>query len=247
MASAEASTAIRLLLASSSRVHGSGWLDPCADEIRAFLAAGRVRRALFVPHALKDRDAYAKKARERLTAIGLELDSLHEAPAGANGAREAVAHANAFVVGGGNTFRLLLEMHALRVLEPMRARIEAGTPYVGWSAGSNLACPTIRTTNDMPIVEPPTLTALGVLPFQLNPHYVDADPASKHMGETREERIAEFHEENAAPVLGLREGAILRRKGSELVVKGVAGARLFRRGRPPEEIAIGARLDGLLS
>ncbi len=233
---------IRLLLASSSRVHGSGWLDPCADEIREFLAAGRVNRALFVPHALKDRDAYAAKARQRLAAIGIELDSLHEA----RDAVEAVARADAFLVGGGNTFRLLAAMHDLRALEPMRSRIETGAPYVGWSAGSNLACPTIRTTNDMPIVEPPSLTALGVLPFQLNPHYVDADPASKHMGETREERIAEFHEENAVPVLGLREGAILRREGSSLALKGVAGARLFRRGRPPEEIVLGAGLDALL-
>ena len=224
-------------------MHGSGWLDPCADEIRDFLAAGRVKRALFVPHALRDRDAYAKKARERLASIGLELESLHEV----RDPREAAGRADAFVVGGGNTFRLLLEMHALRALEPMRARIEAGAPYVGWSAGSNLACPTIRTTNDMPIVEPPSLAALGVLPFQLNPHYVDPDPASKHMGETREERIAEFHEENTVPVLGLREGAMLRREGSELVLKGVAGARLFRRGRPAEELASGARIDALLA
>jgi dipeptidase E len=231
----------RLLLVSSSRVHGQGWLDACADEIRDFL--GGIRRALFVPHALKDRDGYAKKARERLAKIGLELDSLHEA----NDAREAVLRAQAFLVGGGNTFRLLAEMYALGVLEPMRARIEAGVPYIGWSAGSNLACPTIRTTNDMPIVEPPSLAALGVLPFQLNPHYVDPDPSSKHMGETREERIAEFHEENTVPVLGLREGGILRREGSSLVLAGVAGARLFRRGKPAEEHAVGARLDALLT
>jgi len=220
-------------------VHGSGWLDPCADEIGEFLSAGRVKRALFVPHALKDRDAYAKKARERLAAIGIELDLLHEAPGGANGAREAVVRAAAFVVGGGNTFRLLLEMHALRVLEPIRARIEAGAPYVGWSAGSNLACPTIRTTNDMPIVEPPSLAALGVLPFQLNPHYVDADPASKHMGETREERIAEFHEENSVPVLGLREGTMLSVENGAIALQGEKPARIFRRGAEPVEVPPG--------
>jgi dipeptidase E len=231
---------IRLLLVSSSRVHGSGWLDACADDIREFL--GGVKRALFVPHALRDRDAYAKKARERLSAIGLELDSLHEA----KDPREAVRLAQAFLVGGGNTFRLLAQMYALGVIEPLRARIEAGIPYVGWSAGSNLACPTIRTTNDMPIVEPPSLAALGVLPFQLNPHYVDADPGSKHMGETREERIAEFHEENTVPVLGLREGGILRREGSALTLDGVAGARLFRRGAPADELAVGTKLDALL-
>jgi dipeptidase E len=239
---------IRLLLISSSRVHGREWLDVCAEEIRDFLGAG-LRRAVFVPHALRDREGYARKARERLhrpdLLPGLELDSLHGV-ASAREARDAILGAEALVVGGGNTFRLLASMHALDLLGTIRARVEAGFPYVGWSAGTNLACPTIRTTNDMPIVEPPTLRALGLLPFQINPHYVDADSASKHMGETREERIAEFHEENEVPVLGLREGGILRREGSALRLAGVAGARLFRRGKQPEERPVGTRLDDLL-
>ena len=119
-------------------------------------------------------------------------------------------------------------------------------PYIGSSAGSNVAGVTIRSTNDMPVVEPPSLTALGIVPFCMNPHYLDPDPASTHMGETREERIAQFHEENEEPVVGLREGAILRVEGASVSLRGIARMRLFRRGRPPEEFEPGARLDFLL-
>lgn len=233
---------IRLLLISSSRVHGGGWLDPFVGEIDAFLGR-EIRRALFVPFALADHDGYHRKARERFAAIGVELDSLHEP----GDAREKVRRAQAVVVGGGNTFRLLATLQERGLLDGIAERARAGVPFVGWSAGSNLACPTIRTTNDMPIVEPKSFRALGLLPFQINPHFVDADPASKHMGETREQRIEEFLEENDVPVLGLREGAFLRREGSSLHLGGVAGGRLFRRGAPTEEVAVGARLDHLLA
>ena len=120
-------------------------------------------------------------------------------------------------------------------------------PYLGASAGSNVACPTIRTTNDMPILAPRGLDALGLIPFQINAHYVDADPASTHQGETREERLREFHEENETPVLALREGAIVRVEGSSARLDGLAGARLFRRGRQPESFEPGASLGFLLS
>ena len=116
-------------------------------------------------------------------------------------------------------------------------------PYVGSSAGSNVAGVTIRSTNDMPVVEPPSLTALGIVPFCINPHYLDPDPASTHMGETRDERIAQFHEENEEPVVGLREGAILRVEGATVSLRGIARMRLFRRGERPEEFESGARLD----
>jgi dipeptidase E len=234
----------RLLLISSSKVHGSGWLDTCAGEIDRFLGP-RVRRALFVPWAVADAAELARRARERLGAIGLELDSLHEVACGP-AAREAVEAAAAFVVSGGNTFRLLAALHESGLVDAIARRVAAGVPYVGWSAGSVVACPTIRTTNDMPIVEPPTFSALGLVPFQINAHYVDADPGSKHMGETREQRLAEFHEENDVPVVALREGAMLRRESASLELRGVAGARLFRRGAPAEELPLGARLDGLL-
>ena len=235
----------RLLLISSSRVHGSGWLDACAGEIDGFLGKG-LRRALFVPWAVADHADLARRARERLGEIGLALDSLHECACGP-AARDAVEGAAAIVVSGGNTFRLLAALHESGLAEAIARRVEAGAPYVGWSAGSVVACPTIRTTNDMPIVEPPTLAALGLVPFQINAHYVDADPGSKHMGETREQRLAEFHEENEAPVVALREGAMLRREGSSLELRGVAGGRIFRRGAAAEEVPVGARLDGLLS
>jgi dipeptidase E len=233
---------IRLLLISSSRVHGGGWLDLFVGEIDAFLGP-RIRRALFVPFALADHAGYHRKARDRFAAIGVELDSLHEP----GDAREKVAGAQAIVVGGGNTFRLLAALQERGLLDSIGERARAGMPFIGWSAGSNLACPTIRTTNDMPIVEPKSLRALGLLPFQINPHYIDADPSSTHMGETREQRIEEFLEENDVPVLGLREGAFLRREGPSLHLGGAAGARLFRRGRKPEEHAVGAKLDALLA
>ena len=120
-------------------------------------------------------------------------------------------------------------------------------PYTGASAGSNLACPTVRTTNDMPIVEPPSLAALGLVPFQINPHYLDPAAGSTHMGETREARIREFHEENETPVVGLREGAILRVFGDSVLLKGVAGARIFRRGEEPVEVAPGSEIGPLLA
>jgi dipeptidase E len=175
--------------------------------------------------------------------MGYAIDAVHEADDPAR----AVEQAEAVFVGGGNTFRLLLELYRRGLIEPIRRRVAAGMPYLGTSAGSNVACITIKTTNDMPIVEPPSLTALGLVPFNINPHYLDPDPDSTHMGETRETRIHEFHEENEPPVLGLREGAMLRVEASRATLRGRIGARLFRRGAPPEEMLPGASLDFLLS
>ena len=158
-----------------------------------------------------------------------------------------VEAAEAVFAGGGNTFRLLAKLYRLDLLAALRARALAGMPYLGASAGSNLACPTVRTTNDMPIVEPPSLTALGLVPFQINPHYQDPDPASTHQGETREQRIREYHEENELPVVGLREGAMLAVEGDRMTLLGSTRARLFRRGAEPEEFAPGADLSFLLA
>jgi len=226
---------------SASTVHGTGYLDHAEAEIRG--ALGSLPRVLFVPHALKDMDAYAAKARARFAAMGYAFDSLHDAPS----PRGALLEAPAVFVGGGNTFRLLAEMCRLGTMDVLRRRVAEGMPYVGASAGSNLACPTIKTTNDMPIVEPPSLEALGLVPFQINAHYVDADPASSHMGETREERLRQFHEENEVPVVGLREGAILRVEGDRVLLRGTAGARIFRRGRDPVEASPGASIEALLT
>ena len=157
----------------------------------------------------------------------------------------AVERAEALFIGGGNTFRLLDALWRHALIEPIRRRVQAGMPYVGTSAGSNVACPSIRTTNDMPIVQPPSFAALNLVPFNINPHYQDPIPGSTHMGETREQRIAEFHEENAPPVVGLREGAWLLVEDSTVVLSGSTGARLFRRGEAPAEFATGSRLDFL--
>jgi dipeptidase E len=230
----------RLLLASSSNLHGTGYLDHCEPWLRRLFAG--VRRVAFVPYALADRDAYAAKARARFADFGLELESLHAA----RDARAAAAAAAAFFVGGGNTFRLIDALQREGLLEAIAARVRAGAPYLGTSAGSNAACPTLKTTNDMPIVEPASFAALDLVPFQINAHYLDPDPGSTHKGETREQRIAEFHEENTTPVIGLREGAMLDVDGARMTLAGLRGARLFRRGRAPEEFEPGAELSFLL-
>ena len=230
----------RLLLVSSSRVHGSGYLDHCESHLRELFAGAR--RVLFVPHALADHDAYAGTARRRFEAMGFALDSIHEA----EDPRRAVDQAEGVFIGGGNTFRLLHALYSLDLLEPLRRRAGEGMPYMGTSAGSNVACATIMTTNDMPIIYPPSFEALGLVPFNINPHYLDPDPASTHKGETRETRIREFHEVNAAPVVGLREGAMLRVRGSGMVLLGAVGGKLFRQGREPQEIVDGQALSALL-
>jgi dipeptidase E len=225
-----------LLLVSTSTTFGTGYLDHCAAAMAETLAG--VARLLFVPYALHDRDAYAAKARDRFAAMGFALDSLHEAADPV----AAVDRAEAIFVGGGNTFRLVDALQRNGLIEPIRRRALAGMPYIGASAGSNIACPTLMTTNDMPIVEPPSFETLALVPFQINPHYVDPDPFSKHMGETRETRIREYLEENDRVVVGLREGAMIRVRGERATLLGSAGARVFRRGRDPEELPAGADL-----
>ena len=231
----------RLLLISNSTNHGQGYLDHVLSEIDGFL--GPVRRLVFVPFALKDRAGYGALVRERLAVIGVQTTILTADDAGQRAAREA----EAVFTGGGNTFRLLKTLQDSDLLPILRERALAGMPYLGASAGSNIAAPTIRTTNDMPIVEPSSFAALGLVPFQLNPHYLDPDPGSTHMGETREERLRQFHEENEVPVVGLREGAWIRIEGYRAVLGGAGGARIFRRGRDPEERGTGESLDDLLN
>jgi dipeptidase E len=228
---------MRLLLISNSTLHGSGYLDHAEPEIRDFL--DDLKHVLFVPFALFDRDKYAATARARFEKMGYELTSIHTA----SDPVQAVKETDAMFIGGGNTFRLLKTLYEFDLLDVIRERINAGMPYIGSSAGSNMACPTIRTTNDMPIVQPPSFNAIGLVSFQINPHYLDPDPNSKHMGETREERIIQFLEENDTPVVGLREGAILRVENGEITLRGSTGARIFRRGFEPVEMLPGAKLD----
>ncbi len=230
----------RLVLVSTSTVFGTRYLEHAYPELRDGM--GGVGRVLFIPYALKDRDGYAAKARGAFAEMGYGLVSLHEA----SDPRQAIEDAEAVFCGGGNTFRLLKTLQELGLVALIRRRVLDGMVYAGASAGSNLACPTIRTTNDMPIVEPASLDALGLVRFQINPHYVDPAPGSTHMGETRETRIREFHEENDTPVVGLREGAILRVEGPSVLLKGVAGARVFRRGEDPVEVAPVAEISSLV-
>jgi dipeptidase E len=226
----------RLLLISSSTVAGTGYLDHAQSEIRDHLRG--VDRILFIPYALANYDAYFAKARERFVLMGLDLASIHVAP----DPRRAVSDASAIFIGGGNTFRLLKALYDHDLLDPIRERVGAGIPYMGASAGSNVAGPTIRTTNDMPIVEPPSLAALNLFPYQINPHYLDPDPTSTHMGETREERLLQYLEENETPVVAIREGSYLRVQNGEIWLKGRA-ARIFCRGQAPYELNPPARIE----
>lgn len=230
----------RVLLISNSTLYGSGYLDHAETEIRNFL--GDVKRVLFVPYALFDRDKYAATAQARFQKMGYGLTSVHTA----DDQIAAVNETEAIFIGGGNTFRLLKALYDVELIEPIRNRVLNSMPYIGSSAGSNVAAPTIKTTNDMPIVQPPSFDALGLVSFQINPHYLDPDPNSKHMGETREERIVQFLEENDTPVVGLREGAMLRIENGETILSGSSGARIFRKGVEPLEASPGTRLDNLL-
>lgn len=231
----------RVLLISNSTHYGSGYLDHAEIEIRDFL--GSVKEILFVPFALYDRDAYTRQARDRFAIMGYRLTSVH----GSSNLERAVTDAESVFIGGGNTFRLLKALYDNNLLLPIRARVEAGMPYIGSSAGSNVAGPTIKTTKDMPIVQPPSFDAIHLVNFQISPHYQDPDPASTHMGETQEERIRQFHEENDIPVVGLREGTMVRIENGSGTLKGVAAARIFRKGQDPVEVKPGYRLDDLIS
>ena len=231
----------RVLLISNSTLYGSGYLDHAETQIREFL--GELKSVLFVPFALYDRDAYAELARQRFKAMGYDLQSVHQV----EDAPRSVDEAEAVFIGGGNTFRLLKALYDFELLLPIRRRVLSGMPYIGSSAGSNVSCPTIKTTKDMPIVEPPSFTALNLVHFQISPHYQDPDPNSTHMGETQEERIIQFLEENETHVVGLREGAMLHIKGSSIELRGTSGARIFRRDHPPVETEPGAELWDLLS
>ena len=230
-----------LLLLSNSRFPGLGFLEHADDALREITRGHR--RVLFVPFASRQPDAYTGVMRAALGALGLAVAGLHEETDPVS----AIRAAEVIFTGGGNSFRLLATMRGLGLLEPVRRAAAEGVPYLGASAGANLACPTIRTTNDMPIVEPGSLGALGLIPFQLNPHYLDPDPGSTHQGETRQRRIEEFLEDNDVPVLALEEGAWLRVSGASAVVSGRNSGRLFRRADSATEIPAGTDVSFLLA
>jgi len=220
-------------------------IQPLATAMRTFF--GPVRRLLFVPYALADHDGYVRTMQERGIDAGYELDGLHRH---ADPVR-AVQDAEGVFVGGGNTFRLLDRLYRFGLVDALRERVRVGLPYLGVSAGCNVACPTIKTTNDMPIVQPPTLDALALVPFQVNPHYVfgsmyvkEGDGFIPHFGETRDDRLREFHEDNDTPVIGLWEGGILHVEGGRVGLS-AAPARVFRKGHEPIDVTPGTDLAPL--
>lgn len=230
-----------LMLLSTSKLFGGRYLDFALGAVTELLR-GR-GRLVFVPYALRDHAGYTASVRAALEPAGVEVTGLNEVAVPA----DAVRTAGAVFIGGGNSFRLLRALQDQGLIDAIRQRVRDGMPYMGSSAGTNMACPSLRTTNDMPIVQPASFAALNLIPFQINPHYQDPDPGSRHMGETREDRITEFLEENDVPVLGLREGSWLRVTGDTAALGGVAGARLFSRGGPPAELAPGDDVSHLLA
>ena len=223
-----------ILLVSTSTTHGTGYLEHCQQEIKELL--GDRKSILFIPYARPggiSHTDYTAKAREAFEAMGIQLSGVHEAESPV----AAVEQAEAVCIGGGNTFLLLRQLYANKLIEPLQKRVEQGMPYMGTSAGTNVAGKTIGTTNDMPIVFPKSFDALQLVPFNINPHYLDPLPNTTHMGETRETRIQEFHIHNRQPVVGLREGSMLRIKGHEIKLLGPHPARVFLQGQPAMEFA----------
>lgn len=234
---------MRLLLISNSTNPGEAYLDYPKQNIRDFLGKNPVR-ALFIPYAAVtfSYDEYEKRVSERFREIGHDIVSIHHF----SEASEAVKNADAIVVGGGNTWKLLKMIREYRLIEPVREKVLSGTPYIGWSAGSNVACPTIRTTNDMPVTEPDSFSSFSLIPFQINPHYLDSNPDG-HAGETREQRIEEFITLNPdIYVAGLREGTMLRFENGRLRLAGPRKVRIFKFGKQPSELSSEDDLSFLL-
>jgi dipeptidase E len=226
----------RLLLMSSSRKGDGEYLEHADEQFRTFLR-GAVGRVLFIPYAAVTYGfgEYEGRVAGVFARLGVEAVSIHRFP----DARRAVEQAEAIVVGGGNTFVLLQRLYASGLVEAVRERVEAGTPYIGWSAGTNVACPTIRTTNDMPVAQPPSLDAFRLVPFQINPHFIPGKPEG-HNGESREERLAEFLVVNPGEsVLALREGSALLVEGAAARLLGDRDALVFRQGGTVETIGAG--------
>lgn len=228
-----------MIVASTSTLYGGGYLEYLLPELSNLLE--NVSSLLFVPYARPggiSHDAYTDGVRSTLQTLGIEVRGIHQF----DSAADAVKKAEALFVGGGNTFVLLNRLYQEGLLPVIRNAVAGGTPYLGTSAGSNITGPNVKTTNDMPIVHPPSLDALGLLPFNLNPHYLDPDPNSKHQGETRETRIAEFHTCNTETVIGLREGSWIEVTRGEMLLKGPLSARIFKQGAEPYELETGQDL-----
>jgi len=219
-------------------------MEYAEDIITEFLKGNKVQKILFVPYALRKQDEYFEKFRLRLKEMGFSSESIHTSddPIGSVNAAQAIW------IGGGNSFQLLKALYDHNLIDAIRNRaLNDGIPYIGISAGTNMATCSICTTNDMPIVHPPSFKAIGFIPFNINPHYIEDDPNSEHKGETRLVRINQYHEiPDSPPVLGLREGGILLVKGEKCTIVGIKGARLFQRDKEPVDLEVGADISYLL-
>lgn len=229
-----------LLVASTSTVYGGAYLDYLSEDMSDLFKDAE--EVIFIPYARPggiSHDEYTAKAADAFKKIDKKLSGLHtfDDPV------EAIKNAKAVFTGGGNTFVLVNMLYRLELMQALREAIFNGLAYMGTSAGSNICGVSMQTTNDMPIVYPPSFKTLGAIPYNLNPHYLDPDSNSKHMGETRETRIAEFHTQNTIPVVGLREGSWFRVKGDEIILKGELQARIFEQGKDPYEIETGTILN----
>ena len=231
-----------LIIASTSTIHGSGYLEYLLDELAVFFKG--VDTIIFIPYARPSgisHDDYTEKVKNTFKKIDKHVKGIHEF----ENPVEAINKAEAIFTGGGNTFVLLYQLYKNQLIEILREVIKNGTPYLGTSAGSNICGLTINTTNDMPIVYPPSFKALALVPFNINPHYLDPIPNNKQMGETRETRIKEFHQFNTQPVVGLREGSWLRVTGNSITLHGNLDARIFEYQKEPYEIVSSIELTTL--
>jgi dipeptidase E len=222
-----------LIIASTSTLHGGDYLEYLLPELAIHFK--NCKSILFIPYARPggiSHEDYTSKVKDAFEKINIDVKGIHEYESVTN----AIENAEGIFTGGGNTFLLVFQLYKNQVMTLLADTLKKGTPYLGTSAGSNITGLTMQTTNDMPIIYPPSFQTLGLIPFNLNPHYLDADLQSKHMGETRETRIKEFHAFNTVPVLGLREGSWLEVKGETIFLKGTLSARLFRQNQEPEEL-----------
>ena len=229
----------KLFLASTSTVYGSGYLEYLLPELKLFFKG--IQTILFIPFARPSGmsyEDYTNVAKDAFKKVGIDLKGIHEY----ENSIEAIKNAEGIFVGGGNTFVLVNELYDQNLIKILKDTINNGTPYLGTSAGSNIAGISMMTTNDMPIVYPPSYDTLGAIPFNINAHYLDPDPNSTHKGETRETRIKEFHVYNDIPVLGLREGSWLVVNENEIILKGKLKARWFKKDKMPIELSPGSQI-----
>ncbi|GFX07411.1 alpha-aspartyl dipeptidase [Trichonephila clavipes] len=235
----------RIILLSNSKLHNEDFFEWCADRLKSFFKKNNVKKLLFVPYASRDYDGYVKKIEPALAKLGFEMESIHVKPDPV----AAVYASQGIFIGGGNTFLLLKTLYDNKLIEPIRdCVLNKGIPYMGSSAGTNVATRSINTTNDMPICMPPSFEALKLVPFNINPHYIDADVNSTHMGETREMRIKEFLDEpDCAPVVALREGSGLAIENGKITLFGKKCARFFKKCQDPVEYEPASDLSFLLN